>query len=392
MTVDIELDPAHRRFVELVWRRFRDTGRWPFVDRIERSLRRELDPKADLYAILRAIPSVVGYGRPGSDGAEAHLTPMALASVVTEDARQTLEDFFRVFTVCLERWQAVSPDEDARLCSGDLGELGFDEIRIRRTYLLLTDANLLTGGEGTYSTDNGQQYGWDQVIYYTINRYRDVASLDQYLELRRAEMIESGPMSPSFVPEGTPIASIVPPRYPRFIEDAPVSNGIFVVHGRDLDAKTAMFDFLRALGLDPREWEEWVARTQKGTPYTGEVLDVAFAEAQAFLVLMTPDDLARAQPHYVQEGDQAWEREDTGQARANVLFEAGMAFGRRPERTIIVEMGNLRPFSDVGGRNVIRMDDSMESRRKLRARLKTAQCPINEETDAWRESTPFPKR
>ncbi|MHB8488960.1 MAG: hypothetical protein ACYDCS_07165 [Candidatus Dormibacteria bacterium] len=100
-----------------------------------------------------------------------------------------MEDFFRVFSICLERWQAMNADEDARLCSGDLGELGFDEIRIRRSYLLLTDANLLTGGESTYSTDNGEQYGWDQVIYHTINRYRDVASLDEYLELRRTEMI-----------------------------------------------------------------------------------------------------------------------------------------------------------------------------------------------------------
>lgn len=199
-------------------------------------------------------------------------------------------------------------------------------------------------------------------------------------------------MSPGFVPEGSPITLISPPRAPRVIEEVPVSNAIFVVHGRDLEARTATFDFLRALGLDPREWEEWVARTQKGTPYTGEVLDVAFAEAHAVLVLMTPDDLARAQPQYLQDGDQAWERVDTGQAQANVLFEAGMAFGRRPERTIIVELGSLRPFSDVGGRNVIRMDDSVESRARLRARLKTAQCPIDEETDAWRESTPFPKR
>src|ERR1700678_1196404 len=34
---------------------------------------------------------------------------------------------------------------------------------------------------------------------------------------------------------------------------------VMVVHGRDAEARRAMFDFLRALHLDPQEWSELVA-------------------------------------------------------------------------------------------------------------------------------------
>ena len=59
---------------------------------------------------------------------------------------------------------------------------------------------------------------------------------------------------------------------------APSANPdrVFVVHGRNQAAADSMFAFLRSLGLKPIEWDQAVAMTGKGSPYVGEVLDVAF--------------------------------------------------------------------------------------------------------------------
>src|ERR1700679_927460 len=104
-----------------------------------------------------------------------------------------------------------------------------------------------------------------------------------------------------------------------------------------------MFAFLRSLGLKPIEWDQAVALTGKGSPYIGEVLDVAFDEGQAIVVLLTPDDVAYIRNEYA-DGDDDPELKPLGQARPNVLFEAGMAMGRNADRTILVELGELRPF------------------------------------------------
>lgn len=48
---------------------------------------------------------------------------------------------------------------------------------------------------------------------------------------------------------------------------------VMVVYGRDSQARRAMFDFLRAIGLDPGEWRKLVTETNKAAPYIGEVLE-----------------------------------------------------------------------------------------------------------------------
>ena len=163
---------------------------------------------------------------------------------------------------------------------------------------------------------------------------------------------------------------------------------VFVVHGWNQAAADSMFTFLRALGLKPIEWDQAVAMTGKGSPYVGEVLDVAFREGQAFVVLLTPDDVAYLHSDYA-SGDNDPEVEPQGQARPNVLFEAGMALGHNEERTILVELGDVRPFSDVGGRHVLRMDNSPKKRQGLASRLETAGCPVDRTGSQWLEVGDF---
>jgi predicted nucleotide-binding protein len=158
---------------------------------------------------------------------------------------------------------------------------------------------------------------------------------------------------------------------------------VFVVHGRNEDARKAMLDFLRAIGLKPLEWSQAISATGEATPYIGHVLDTAFFIAQAVVVLMTPDDEAWLRKEFQTEHDADSEKKPTGQARPNVLFEAGMAFGRHPKRTVLVEIGTLRPFSDVGGRHVLRLNNSSERRQDLAERLQTAGCAVDLSGRDW---------
>ena len=137
-----------------------------------------------------------------------------------------------------------------------------------------------------------------------------------------------------------------------------------------------MFTFLRAIGLDPIEWEEAVQMTGASSPYMGSVLDTAFSNAQAAVIMLTGDDVACLGEQFVEPHDQADDKQLTPQARPNVLFEMGMAFGKYPGRTVIVQFGHTRPFSDVAGRNTVHFRDNPQSRKKISDRLTTAKCLV----------------
>jgi hypothetical protein len=168
------------------------------------------------------------------------------------------------------------------------------------------------------------------------------------------------------------------------MEQQPKDNRkVFVAYGRNIEMKKAMFEFLKALDLFPQDWKDWVASTGKSMPYIGEVLEKAFSDAQAIVILLTPDDEGKMNYNFLTDKDPQYEKQLTPQARQNVIFEAGIAMGYRPNRTIIVQIGNIRPFSDIGGRHTIIMDNSTERRGDLAQRLHTAGCPTNTYTDAY---------
>ena len=161
------------------------------------------------------------------------------------------------------------------------------------------------------------------------------------------------------------------------------------MHGRNETARNALFSFLRSIGLNPLESSEAVKAVGHPTPYIGEILDAAFSHAHAVVVLFTPDDIARLQEQFRSDRDPRHEVEPTGQARPNVLFEAGMAMGRDSNRTILVEMGKLRPFSDIAGRHIIRLDGSSKQRQQLAQRLRAAGCPVNLDGTDWHTEGSF---
>jgi hypothetical protein len=157
---------------------------------------------------------------------------------------------------------------------------------------------------------------------------------------------------------------------------------VAVVHGRDSEVTSAVFEFLRALDLRPREWEELLTRAAAATPYTGHLIEMLFRNVQAVVVIFTPDDEARLHPELQRAGEPAHETRFMCQPRPNVLFEAGMAFGLYPHRTILVEVGDLRPISDLFGRHTVKLgtENAIIS---FVNRLRAAGCAVNTEGTDW---------
>lgn len=171
-------------------------------------------------------------------------------------------------------------------------------------------------------------------------------------------------------------------------EEDPDPRNVFVVHGRNDKLRRAMFEFLRSIGLNPIEWSMAVAMTETGAPYVGEILDAAFARVKAVVVLLTPDEIAYLQPTYGTHPDDP-EAQPAPQARPNVLFEAGMALGRHPRHTVLVEVGEMRRFSDVTGRHAIRMTNEVARRQELAQRLQTAGCAVSLVGTDWHVAGDF---
>jgi predicted nucleotide-binding protein len=154
---------------------------------------------------------------------------------------------------------------------------------------------------------------------------------------------------------------------------------VFVVHGRDMVLRDSMFAFLRAIGLDPLEWEQAIRRARRGAnPFVGDVIDEVMDQAQAVLVLFSPDDLVHLKDQFVdRKTERHTEGTAQGQARPNVLFEAGLAMGRHQEKTVLVEIGSVKRFSDIGGRHMLRFNGSPASRHDLVGRLRMLRCDLD---------------
>jgi predicted nucleotide-binding protein len=197
------------------------------------------------------------------------------------------------------------------------------------------------------------------------------------------------PSSPAAAVSIAPVRSIRQGRERKAASKRAKGSKVWVVYGRNERIRKSLFDFLRAICLQPIEWNSALADTKKGSPHIAEVLDAGFNKAVATVVLFTPDDEAKLKDGLIKRSDARFERKLTGQPRPNVLFEAGMAFGRHPEKTVIVQVGKIRPISDLTGRHVAPLSDSFDSRHQLAVKLRAVGCPVDDTGDDWHSAGDF---
>ncbi|WP_104167515.1 TIR domain-containing protein [Arthrobacter sp. SX1312] len=165
---------------------------------------------------------------------------------------------------------------------------------------------------------------------------------------------------------------------------------VFVVRGRDADAYNALEAFLTSLDLRIVTWDDAVRGTGHGSPHTLDVVRAGIDMSDAVVVLMTPDDLGKVKPEFNDIRDTAAEAQLSGQARQNVVFEAGWAMALNQERVILVRVGDVRPLSDIDGLNYVWMTDDISSRRTLIGRLKNCGLAVIDTGEGWRSAGTFP--
>jgi hypothetical protein len=164
-------------------------------------------------------------------------------------------------------------------------------------------------------------------------------------------------------------------------------EGVFVIYGRDERNRVALFTLLRAAGLKPLEWGDLIEAMQTAAPYVGDVVKNGLAKAQAVVVLLTGDESVRLRDELSEGGGES--AEDGFQPRPNVILEAGMSLAMNPDRTILVEVGHVRPISDILGRHVVQLDNSIGRRKALLDRLRAAGCSVNPSGSDWMTAGEF---
>jgi hypothetical protein len=376
--------PSHKRsvtsgeqwLIDRAASAFLSRGEWPKLEKLTRDAARA---DIELPEIIFGMPVQDYLWRPDHD----QTIVLSLTGLQRSPAaKQFVEQFLQVALLCRDIYLAddeidLENDEQPRITSEDLrSQLGFSDhiIKLVRVELQL-EYFLTSGGGATSDTD------WYCVINQSVAKFKNVQTLEEYFEERAKIVAPRIPSDP----------------WPRMLNDDPTRSdrdrpsslatpddesevdphNVFVVFGRDVRAKDAMWQFLERLGLHPLDWNEMVRLTHKGTPYTGDVIEAGFSVALACVVLMTPDDEARLHADLLEPEDGDHERELTCQPRPNVMFEAGRAFGTHPNHTILVEVGSLRPVSDLAGLNVVRIGATKGPLMALAARLEGAGCPVD---------------
>lgn len=147
------------------------------------------------------------------------------------------------------------------------------------------------------------------------------------------------------------------------------SRSVFIVHGRNIEARNQVAKFLKHLEASPISWTDAAHFTAKSAPTTMEIIKAGMDRAQAIVVIFSPDDRAMLKEGFHKDHEALFETSLTGQARQNVILEAGMALALAPERTVLVRLGHVRPISDIEGINWIDLDDSWDNRARLKNAL-----------------------
>lgn len=366
---------------QLGWSR----GTWPLFGEIDRPLyQQRIDSQATIHSLT---PAYIRRDSSGSFIDPSETLRLTVRGANEASGRETVIPLFLQVLKKLVSWeysyQAENGQYEPIVSQSDIVSLFSNGRRPEVAKAFAEGIGLLIREEqNIYSSFSRSSHDqeWSIAISSRIRCFQDVESIDDYLE--KIDINAQEPPAPVTTEradrvDASPTGSI------------PNPQDVFIVHGRDMEAKAAITEFLEALGLHAIIWDEPVGATGSAAPYTGHIVENAFQLAHAVIVLLTPDEIAHLHPDFHEARDPTSEREPSSQVRPNVFFEAGMAFATHPHRTVIVEIGETRPFSDFAGRNVIRITNNVDSLNSLAKRLEDSGCPVDRTNVDWQSLLRF---
>jgi predicted nucleotide-binding protein len=373
------IGPQHR-MLEVMYETFALTGQWPLFQYVNAQLWEELqvEPRdgyldlAERSLVNPAITRSHHFELRENIPVGVSLHGMTYLPAATED----LSHFVSIIRYVAERAVRFRPSSATEL---ERLSVTSEEIRLH-VGLATSDAALRRLGT-LVSTEAWQLWtsftgpnhdAWScEVNLERARRYRDVHTVIEFLALSYPKGQQQSPSLPASPTSLGSIHAVTPTN----------NRKVMVVHGRD-KARQDLFNFLRALGLEPIEWSAAVKSTGTTKPYTGQAVEAAFHIAQAALILLVPEEqvalhIDLRDPEDPSDAQLAW------QPRPNVFYEGGIAVTSHPHRTIVLELGRPRTATDLAGVNTIRIGSDQGWRHDLANRLRDAGCPVNTEGTDW---------
>jgi predicted nucleotide-binding protein len=202
--------------------------------------------------------------------------------------------------------------------------------------------------------------------------YAPFATAEDRAEMRQASAPAHAPPPPSPAPP-TAATRPVGKKLGKTKVRATKDNSMFVVHGRDTKLNQDMYAFLSSIGIVPMEWDHAIKAAKGGAnPIVGDVISQAMEKVQGVMILFSPDEEAKIRPKFASQSDKNKGLHVKGfQPRPNVIFEAGLALGAHSDKTILVQVGNVRDISDIAGKHLVHLSDSFADRKRLADRLES---------------------
>jgi predicted nucleotide-binding protein len=121
------------------------------------------------------------------------------------------------------------------------------------------------------------------------------------------------------------------------------------------------------------EWDHAIKAAKGGAnPIVGDVISQAMKRVQGVMILFSPDEEAKLKGKLATDSDRRKSLHTKGfQPRPNVIFEAGLALGAHSDKTILVQVGDVRDISDIAGKHLVHLSNSFASRKHLADRLES---------------------